>query len=543
MLMIHYFRYPWDVCGGAATAMPMDALHWSSAGILKVPVGCRLRFPDKTMQSARVGNLYFTLSMPFNEGAFKLNIREETYSKEVEYKMTGPVVFGQRDLISGKTVRDSVLYKTILSWSSFFDECLVGNQAAGNFRLTWDSVSRRIEESQRNPNEPQMSLVVRISKDLGKTIGEFAKGLRRVLTRERRMMQADRTEEFDTACIDWYVRQPGFTALEKAAYNQQKLKAVARKDYVDTLENRVLKDFLKRCKTEVEVYLLSCTKKQRQSIRAKMVRFFGRQCQSLLELPVFEVISPVYGLVEPNYALQGDSRYRKIWKYYCQLLRKQKAYDYLWIWQSQVWSDAVALSIGVAMNRLPHECIRSKCDWTISEIGRAEPLIGMEQLEGHRFDTSSIPGPFIIKPKNQDLNHASVLEIVQRNQIDDYLRLSSVIPALMLRDSFADLTLIFTPLDSKRKPSVLFCWSCHCIADGEANKQEMQNHMERAIDRLNISKKVRAFGVAFISARELDLDVKPQKSFVLPLSIDVSDWSMNIDKINWALRELIGEIL
>ena len=71
----------------------------------------------------------------------------------------------------------------------------------------------------------------------------------------------------------------------------------------------------------------------------------------------------------------------------------------------------------------------------------------------------------------------------------------------------------------------------------------MQNHMERAIDRLNISKKVRAFGVAFISARELDLDVKPQKSFVLPLSIDVSDWSMNIDKINWALRELIGEIL
>lgn len=210
--------------GGAATAMPIDALHWSSAGLLKVPVSCRLRFPDKTMQSARVGNprvgnLYFTLSMPFNEGAFKLNIREETYSKEVEYKMTGPAAFGQRDLISGKTVRDSVLYKTILSWSSFFDECLVGNQAADNFRLTWDSVSQKIEEIQRNSNEPQMSLVVRISKDLGKTIGEFAKGLRRVLTRERRMMQADRTEEFDTACIDWYVRQPGFTALEKAAYN------------------------------------------------------------------------------------------------------------------------------------------------------------------------------------------------------------------------------------------------------------------------------------------------------------------------------------
>lgn len=187
--------------------------------------------------------------------------------------------------------------------------------------------------------------------------------------------------------------------------------------------------------------------------------------------------------------------------------------------------------------------VARRIDWTISEIGRADPLIGMEQREGHRLDTSSIPGPFIIKPKNQDLDHASVLEIVPRNQIDEYIRLSSVIPALMLRDSFADLTLIFTPLDSKRKPSVLFCWSCHCIADGEANKQEMQNHMERAIDRLNISKKARAFGVAFISARELDLDANPQKSFVLPLSIDVSDWSMNIDKINWALQELIGEIL
>ena len=539
MLMIQYFQYPWDVCGGGETAMSVDALRWSSAGVLKVPVGTYLRFPDKTMQSICVRDFHFALSMPFNGDSFKLKVSDKDFSKEVEYRMTGPAVFLQSDLTGGKTVRNSVLYKTILSWSSFFDECLTGERSENSCRLTWNIISSKIEKIQANDNEPQMSLVVRIAQDLSRTINEFAKGLRRVLTRERRMMQADRTEEFDAACI----RQPGFTALEKAAYNQQRLKAVARKEYVDTLENRVLKDFLKRCKTEVDVYLLSCTEKQRHSKRAKAVHLLGRQCQTLLELPVFEVISPVYGLAEPNYALQGDLRYRKIWKYYRQLLKKQKAYDYLWVWQSQVWSDVVAVSVGVAMNRLIQECSGSDFHWTISEIGRADPLISMEQREGHRLDTSSIPGPFVIKPNNQDLSQASVLEIVPRNQLDEYLHFSSVIPALMLREAFADLTLIFTPLNPTRKPAVIFCWSCHCIADGGTDQQEMQKHMERAISRLNISKKVRTFGIAFISARELDLDVKPQKAFALPLSMNVCDWSMNIDMMNLELKQLIGEIL
>ena len=390
-----------------------------------------------------------------------------------------------------------------------------------------------------------MSLIVRIAHEQSRTITGFAHGLRRVLTRERRLYQADKVEEFDGACIDWYIRQPGLSATEKAAYNGQKLKAVVRREFVDTLENRVLKDFLKRCITEVRDYLGTCsTELQKQSARAKKVQQFGKICSSLLEMPAFDSISSISGLVSPNYALQSDPRYRKIWRHYCQLLKKQRTYDQIWACQCRVWQDSVALTIGVSLFRLAQRAATGKTEWSMDPISETIPVISFEQRDGLRLNHGTLPGPYLIKRRGAGMEEANILEIVSRDLFRKYLDTRGDSKLKPLTGVQPDFTLVFSPL-SGQKPTFVFFWSCHALAEGTVDSAGMLQSMRKTLWDLGAKVSgIRTFGIALINKNgEVQDPVDPSKTFTLELDARVSGWSANIALLTLELEDLIGAIL
>jgi hypothetical protein len=86
---------------------------------------------------------------------------------------------------------------------------------------------------------PPLDIIVRHAEILQRNIDTLANHPRRILKRIRERQPIGRLEELDSACLEWYVRQPGRTALEKAG-TRQVLLGVARHENFDTLENRDL---------------------------------------------------------------------------------------------------------------------------------------------------------------------------------------------------------------------------------------------------------------------------------------------------------------
>jgi len=65
--------------------------------------------------------------------------------------------------------------------------------------------------------------------------------------------------------------------------------------------------------------------------------------------PVFEPINLPTPGTPPNYVLQNDLRYREVWKWYKELLKREKAKDQIWDWQPRTWADVMRLFVGTAL--------------------------------------------------------------------------------------------------------------------------------------------------------------------------------------------------
>jgi|GEM_PF-2337062 len=195
--------------------------------------------------------------------------------------------------------------------------------------------------------EPPMDLIVRHAEDLRHLVVALGEHPRRVLTRVRERRPVARIQEMDAACLTWYVRQPGRTAAVKAGPRQQLL-AVARRESADTVENRVLKDFLARSAGAARLYA-RVNAGYRSSLRHARVRRYGAVCRRLGRgLDDLGVADPGPG-VRPNYVLLHEPRYRKVWAAYQALLRREDAEDEAWRWQRRLWADFCRLTVLAAL--------------------------------------------------------------------------------------------------------------------------------------------------------------------------------------------------
>jgi hypothetical protein len=213
----------------------------------------------------------------------------------------------------------------------------------------WAWLRRRWTET--DSDEPQMDVIVRQSAELGRVLDALEKRPRRILRRVHRQVPVGRMQEIDRRAMLWLARQPGETLAERAGDDQRVL-AVAREENFDTLENRALRAYGALAHLHAREYL-DRNKTRRMSRRAGVVEAFGRRCGRLArELAALGVRAAEPGII-PNFVLQQNPQYRRVWNAWIELLDRERVKDELWRWQARSWEEFCTLALMVALIGVP----------------------------------------------------------------------------------------------------------------------------------------------------------------------------------------------
>ncbi|VBB42860.1 conserved hypothetical protein [uncultured Desulfatiglans sp.] len=446
---------------------------------------------------------------------------------------------------------ESRLFRTILAWSNFFDECILeskGTQRQG--KLPWSNIADYIKKLAQSEDEPRMALIVHIADAMRQHLPNVVHAARRILVRERKMMPAPRVAETDNTCLQWYMRQPGTTSTEKAAANRHRLMGVSRYESLDTLENKVLKDFLVRCRLECRRYLnFDCNLNQRtHSERGSKVKSFGNICAELRQLPQLANISRPPAIPKPNYVLQNDVRYKRIWKYYLRLLRQEDEEDRLWDWQARTWTDISRLLVNAALMALRGETA-GKVGYRFEEILASVFEILFEQRLGMRIERGSEPGPFLVRPPRGRTGRDLALEVVHPDLAEEHGLVRH------FGRTGGHLYLVFSPLDGSRQ-SVVVVWAAHtaaCTPSARPSWQTIADSAARALKRHGDFLSDRAQGFphlyAFVVASDVDA-LKPdlitsENGNVHLVEIPTSQqfWAEAVDWIALVIEEVLGRLV
>lgn len=445
---------------------------------------------------------------------------------------------------------ESQLYRTILAWSNYFDECIQESLDTNRRnRLPWSNILNSLKRIAAQDKEPRMALIVRIAERLYKQLPRVVHAARRILVRERKMVPAPQVAETDTACLRWYVRQPGTTSAQKAAANNHRLLAVTRRESLDTLENMVLKDFLGRCRSECRRYLyFDCTEHQRnQSARGRSVNMFGHMCATLKSLPQMQNISLPPVTVRPNYVLQNDSRYKRIWELYLKLMRREEAEDRLWDWQARTWADIARMLVNVALISLQgkENCTRR---FELKEILKSAFAILPEQRLGSRIEQGCEPGPFEVRSARGG-EAGAILEIVHPTLAGEHPITKD------LGRLGGHLYLVFNPMNGKQQ-TILALWAVH-TAGGDPKIRpswdDIVNSASMALNRHRVILEDRATNVpslrAFVLANDLDVDepelYSASDGFVHLVRIPTNQksWEAAVENIALVLEEALEVVI
>jgi hypothetical protein len=198
-----------------------------------------------------------------------------------------------------------------------------------------ETLGKWINREQSRP--PQMDLIVRHAAEYRRHFAEVVLSPRKILSRRRQLMPLDRVEELDTHCMEWLCRQPGNTIPERAG-DRQRILALARYENQNTLENRVLHDVLDRSAGIGREYLrLNSGKHHTQ--RYKAVEGYGLECRRLSQEMSLRGVSRLFEMPQPNFVLLQDSRYRRVWTAFRELIDRERQQDEVWRWQRRSWAE------------------------------------------------------------------------------------------------------------------------------------------------------------------------------------------------------------
>ena len=454
--------------------------------------------------------------------------------------------------VSGEQV-ETELAGTVLAWSQLFDDLLDDSlkRWKRENRFPWSAILDFIAKMKREARDPRMALIVHIAEAIHKQLPGTMQAARRVLVRERRILPAARITETDTACLRWYVRQPGETMAEKAASNRQTLLGITRRETFDTLENRVLKDFLSRCVQESKRYLDTEVGENQilmQSMRTTKVRSFRHLCSNLRRIAFLEdVASPPPG-IRPNYVLQNDSRYREIWQFYCKLLRREDEEDKLWDWQSRTWADVARLLVNAALYELAHSSqVDLQGEFILEEFLASSMQVSREQRQGCRVLAGSEAGPFVVRKRSLNSSKASMLEVVHPDFAHEHIATRN------LGRMGGHLYLVLTPIaDGRRK--VIVVWAAHTAGAertptwaeiGHSAKKALEKHAlllgERAFD----FPEIHGFVVASdMFEKEVELYAGPSDQLpIVQVATDQRCWEDAIVGLSLIIEEILRNTL
>lgn len=240
-------------------------------------------------------------------------------------------------------------------WYDTKEACLSSRHLAKNrmgaLPLTWKKISQVL-----NTGGPPEEPITRIAKNNFADVDELIRNLRKVLMRVREKVNIGRVQQIDAQCLRWLTRQPGRNAIEKAG-SKQEILGVVRVENFNTLENRVLKDFLQRCfdlsSMYLRIYEAKHDGKWKDHAILKQVKRFRNLCMAGLSLEAMSSVRALTELPQPNYVLQQDRLYSKIWKSYCAVLRQEDVAEKLWKRRAEVDEVYTKCTNGVRIHCSP----------------------------------------------------------------------------------------------------------------------------------------------------------------------------------------------
>ncbi len=342
--------------------------------------------------------------------------------------------------------------------------------------------------------DPPMDLIVRHAQRYRRLVADVASRPRRVLSRRREMKFLTAVQEIDAKCIDWLVRQPGRTIAERAG-PQQRILAVARYENLNTIENRVLRDFLSRSADAARLYARVNTGFEKRS-RWRSVSTYGHECGRLSrELRTVNVGKPSLPIT-PNYVLQQDSRYRKIWRAYRELLKKIEEQDETWRWQRRLWADFCSLAVHISLAYLP-DCER---------LSAATLRVAHEQARGRWSRVQDQAGLFLYGPRkrrgqNFVLSPIAITPGSRHPKIEEW------------QYSLGPTAVVHVEATENRGQASILIWAVHATGEPEEPLEDIvssaQQSLETCLQKAEIEgdgKRV-ARGIVLRSLRSVDLEV------------------------------------
>jgi len=202
--------------------------------------------------------------------------------------------------------------------------------------LDWVDIARILSP---DVESPEVSLVTEVVKLCLSEVEAIIQDLRKVLIRHREKVSLEVVQQVDAQCLRWLSKQPGRHAVEKAG-SRQRILAVVRRENYNTLENRVLKDFIIRIQFPCAEYLKRNEPRFKDWDIVKQVRRLYNLCGEALRNPLIEDVSDLKELPHPNYVLRQEWRYSKVWKAYCRIIRHAGIAERLWL-RRQELSDTL----------------------------------------------------------------------------------------------------------------------------------------------------------------------------------------------------------
>lgn len=278
---------------------------------------------------------------------------------------------------------DSFFSLRALAEERFSDHRNTAYRRQGSLPLSWTDIASVL----RDANRPPERLIVRIAKARFSDVDGIGRNLRKVLVRVREKAPLGHVQQIDSACLRWLVRKPGRTAIEKAGSDQSIL-AVVREEQFDTLENRVFKDFLLRATAFASSYLDEWKHRFPAHETVLAVSRFRNLCLSTLAVPALVPVRSLDRFPQPNYVLQQDRRYSRIWNDYAKLVRQESAAERLWQRNDEIeesfqklsgtwsgWRNTVSAEGGVPLHTNPRAAYETPL-W-FSEMDGRNPILDL----------------------------------------------------------------------------------------------------------------------------------------------------------------------
>ncbi|MBF0231915.1 MAG: DUF2357 domain-containing protein [Desulfamplus sp.] len=361
----------------------------------------KLGHPYRSFQLYEIPQPYLTAS----NRIIKLITLKQGKKIQCSFKFEGAVTppdinkKGNRQNKKHYEKQSNALFNLISAWVDIVNEILSkgelnshgyqDNNHLSSGSVTWNNIELLLLEEKERKDEPRMALIVKVAEKMQRILKLIIQNPRNILIRNNQLQRIEKIQEVDNNSLRWIARQPGKTIAEKGG-TKQKIMAVVRKKSFDTLENRVLKDFIKRCVDLSFQYINEHNNfDNTKSSRFKSVKKFNILLKKMLREPVFSEIQSIDSTIQPNYVLQSGQYYKELWEWYRKIIRQDYEIDTAWAWQSRLWTNISMILISVIISGLS----KKDDDIDIAPIANSHAKFRTEQICGSWFLPESMSGP------------------------------------------------------------------------------------------------------------------------------------------------------